>query len=247
MGRGIENIPDFTGGGGQGSTRHLRLRDDQESARIRFLTEGDEILFETFHRLPGQGNSKFGGFKICVADALDQPCDLCERMTGDNYGRQTLMMAWVYEYYHDYPEKPSGDRAPKTEAVRVGRNTLYREEIGEARILKIAAAHKGAFNLRWGKYGTLLDRDYDFVRMGVRGTTRPQYVLEPEDASPMPPELAKLASELPDLEDYAFDRLEDAPKVEERKPTVKASRPAPRPRSAEDEGSTTDDDTDRPF
>ncbi len=82
--------------------------------------------------------------------------------------------------------------------------------------------------MRANKYGTLLDRDYEWIRSGEKGSKRPQYMLEPSDdgKEPMPKELVTIATGLPDLEDVALGRVEtldvkkDVPYGEEEKVTV---------------------------
>jgi len=65
-------------------------------------------------------------------------------------------------------------------------------------------------------FGTLLDHDYEWIRQGAKGTTRPVYLLEPLEKAKLPKELADLYASLPDLEDVAFDRVEKPEPKKER-------------------------------
>ena len=183
---------------------HVRLRDDGESCKLRFLTDADEFYYEWFHRVEVGG--KYQGDKICVQSALGESCKLCEQGAKSSM----LFLAWVYEYHHDYPEP--GDR--RVRVISEGSRTVYREEVNEARLLKASGMHKGSIKMRFERFGTLLDHDYEWIRQGVKGTTRPVYLLEPVEKTPLPKELADLCASLPDLEDVAFDRVEKAPKRE---------------------------------
>lgn len=204
MPKGLTSIPD--GGGGRGGlVFHVRLRDDGESCKLRFLTDADEFYYEWFHRVEVGG--KYQGDKICVQSALGESCKLCEQGAKSSM----LFLAWVYEYYHDYPE-------PGEKRVRVseGSRAVYREEVNEARLLKASGMHKGSIKMRFERFGTLLDHDYEWIRQGAKGTTRPVYLLEPLEKAKLPKELADLYASLPDLEDVAFDRVEKPEPKKER-------------------------------
>lgn len=226
MPRGLSNIPKApTGDKGDAKTgnyiRNNRLSDDGEFCKIRFLTDVDEMFFEWMHpiHVTIKGKKWFRGFKACPASAFNQACDDC-----DNQADSSLRFTgWVWEYNHTYTED-SDDRT----AVKEGKRTVYREDVSAVRLFAYANFHKAALEMRANKYGTLLDRDYEWIRSGEKGTNRPQYMLEPSDEgkTPMPKELAAIVEQLPDLEDVVFGRVEslDAPKPdvpygEEDKPT----------------------------
>jgi hypothetical protein len=196
--RGLYNAPQ----GGSADTDYIRtikLAEDGESSRIRFLTDVDEIYFEYQHPV-GEGRT-FKGFKPCLSAAFEQACDFCD----NGIKAQLQFFAWVYEYYHDYTVKGDG-----REAIKQGRRTVYREEVNGVKLLRAAGGHKAGILLRADRDETLLERDYDWVRLGEKGSTETKYLLEPSDEgkTPMPKELAALAATLPDLEDVALDRVE---------------------------------------
>src|SRR3990167_4748666 len=103
---------------GAGNTRYLWLTDDGESAKIRFLTDGDEIYWEWFHRLEDRAG-KFQGEKICKRSALEEPCEYCD----DNIKSVFQWLAWVFVYYVDRSEP-----APGRKPITVGRSKMYRED-----------------------------------------------------------------------------------------------------------------------
>lgn len=206
-----------TGGGDGGSfIRQVRLRDDKESCTLRFLTDYDDIVWERFHRVLEGG--QFRGMRACVSAALGQACEFCSGGDRPN----TLFMAWTYVYAQDHASKP--DRPGEFERARVGSREVWRERVEEVRLLQASISHFDALELRHDRYGTLTDRDYEWVRVGPAGTKRPTYSLEPAEGGkgPMTSELEERAGGLPDLEDVALGRVTsldpDAPRAEERPP-----------------------------
>ena len=202
MKKGITTIPEGVVGGGN-FIKNIRLMDDQESCKIRFITDGDEFLYEYFHRLLEPNTGKFKGMKICVDSAFEQACSLCEA----GAPRLIQFLAWVWEYSHDYTN-PVQFKQPKSfTKVKVGGRDIFREEVKEPRLLRMAKAHKAAIVLKYERNGTLLDRDYELIRSGVAGSTRPAYMLEQLDITPMSNEIIDVAKNLPDLEDVAIDKV----------------------------------------
>ncbi len=226
MPKGIGNMP--TGGGGGDYIRQIGLKDDGESCTLRFLTDKDDIFFEWQHRKMEMG--QFRGWQVCPK-AFEQECDDCN--SGDQKRRAQLQFfAWAWEYTHDYTVDKEG-RTP----VKLGRRTLYREDINEVRLMRYAGAHKAAIEYRSDKFGTLIDRDYEWVRSGEKGSMKPQYILEPVDEGKkaISKELAAIAADLPDLEDVALSRVdsltkkEDTPYGEEENNKVQATEPSDTP------------------
>lgn len=199
-----------SGGGGRNFIRHVRLRDNGEFCRLRFLTEGDEIFLERFHNVKNSGG---GGprwaTKICVNSAFGQACEYCEQAEADERGpvgsARTEFLAWTYETLHFYPNKPA---KVETKAATVGSNKMYVEEVNEPRLLRASVMHRGPIKARMERHGTLLDRLFDWIRDGEAGSMRPTYTLEALDKEKMPKELSELAASLPDLEDIALGKVE---------------------------------------
>ncbi|MEK0326910.1 MAG: hypothetical protein QQN63_14530, partial [Nitrosopumilus sp.] len=70
MPKGLSNAPSLGGGD---YIKTVRLSDDQESCKIRFLTDKDDIFFVWQHRKFEQG--QFRGFQVCPESAFNQQCD----------------------------------------------------------------------------------------------------------------------------------------------------------------------------
>ncbi len=188
------------GGGGGGGIWHLRLSDDAESATLWFLTEYEEFYWERFHRVE-KPDGKYAGQKVCVASALGQECSFCDN--GDN--PRTEFLAWVYEMNHDFPSPTKGATATK---INDGKRTVYRKQTNEVRLLRASVMHLESIKMRANRLGTLIDRPYEWIRGGEKGTTRPVYMLEPLDKEKMPGEIKALIASLPSLEDVAFGRVD---------------------------------------
>ena len=206
MPKGLSNAPSLGGGD---YIKTVRLSDDQESCKIRFLTDKDDIFFEWQHRKFEQG--QFRGFQVCPESAFNQQCDDCN--SGDKDRRAQLQFfAWVYEYSHDYPTDKEG-----REPIKVGsRRTRYREDVGEVRLMRYASAHKTGLEFRSDTLGTLIDRDYEWIRAGEKNSRTPTYMLEPVEGSQgtISADLAGIAADLPELEDVAFSRVTSLTKAE---------------------------------
>ena len=207
MPRGLNN-PNLPQAGGGDYIKTIRLMDDGESCRIRFLNDKDDIFFEWQHRKMEGG--QFRGFQVCPRAAFEQNCDDCD--SGDDKRRAQLQFfAWVWEYSHDFPQDKEG-----REAIKIGRKTLYREIVGEVKLMRYAGTHKTGLEYRSDTIGTLIDRDYDWIRAGEKGTMKPTYMLEPVEGTTavMNKELVEVAADLPDLEDVAFTRVTTLNKIE---------------------------------
>ena len=207
MPKGLYN-PNLPNQGGGDYIKTIRLIEDGESCRIRFLTDKDDIFFEWQHRKMEQG--QFRGFQVCPDSAFKQPCDDCD--SGDDKRRAQLQFfAWVWEYSHDYAQDKEG-----REPIKIGRKTLYREVVDEIRLMRYAGAHKTGLEFRADTLGTLIDRDFDWIRAGSKGTRTPTYMLEPVEGTQGSPssEIAGCITELPDLEDVAFSRVTSLNKTE---------------------------------
>jgi len=203
MGKGITSDEIPTGGGGKNFIRHIRLRDDGESCRLWILTEHTDIFWERFHRnmVRVDGTLKYRGMKVCVNSAFGQACDLCDE--GDNAGTQFLV--WAYELQHFYPEKP--DKI-ETKKVKIGGATFYMEEVNEPRLMRYSIMHRGGIKSRAERHGTVLDRQFEWIRTGEAGSKKPSYTLDPLDKEKMPKEIKALIDELPDLEDVALGKVD---------------------------------------
>ncbi len=206
MGKGIlgdDAPPEYSGGGG-GGIWHVRLREDAEYCRLRFLNDHDEWFWERFHRtfrVDDQGRKKFGGFKICVNSFLGQACDLCNGGSQAN----TQVLVWCFEIEHFHTSAPSN---AKTEQVEVGSRTYWKQVVNEPRIMRLPTAHLGTIKIKAERLGSLLGHEFEWIRSGVRDTKRPSYTLEVMKEAEMPKEIKEIAAALPSLEDVATGKAE---------------------------------------
>jgi hypothetical protein len=200
---GDEEPPTGGGGGGGDFIRHIRLLDNRESCVLRFLTEYGDFYWEKFHRT-FDGKGKFTGMKLCVKSALGQACEPCDG--NDRPGTQYL--GWAYEFYHDYPDKPSHVKSEDLEEVEVGKRTVFREEVNAPRLMRYSIMHFDPITYQYDEEDTVTDRNFKWARQGEKGSTRPTYILKPGKPEKLPKELKELAATLPDLEDVAFGKIE---------------------------------------
>ena len=214
MARGILLVPASEGWSGEDRIRRIRLKEDKESCRIRFLTEHDDVFFARFH--PNDDPPLFG--EVCVKEEFGRACDSCDK------GKTTRMLwfAWVYEYTHDYIDKDDIPEEANYETLKFGSGRKsYRVEINEVGLMCYAAGHKDSIAHFADKHNTLLDRDYEWSRSGKAGDKETSYLLEPDDKEKMSSELNNIMIDLPDLEKIAAgevdsfssdDEEEEAPK-----------------------------------
>lgn len=168
-----------TGGGGGGNfTPRVKLRDHNEAVRIRFLTDFEDFVWDKFHRTLKDG--QFAGFRVCEATQGKQ-CKWC--IADPNSYPQTRWFAYVYEMSHQ--DAKSKDWTP----------------VAQVKILENAVSHLASIERINDKFGTLLEHEFDWVRVGERGSMTPSYLLEVVDKSPVSKDVKKLSDELPDLED----------------------------------------------
>jgi hypothetical protein len=190
--------------GGGDFIRHVRLYDDQESAVIRFLTEADEVFYGPFHRIRKVSNKGVQWYdtEFCVEE-LGKPCPVCRE---EDSSPSTMFLAWVYQYRQFLAQ--DGD---KRTSVKHNGIMRFAEETSEPRLLKCSVMHTSTIEMRLARYGTLNDRDYEWIRTGPRGTTRPIYVLEPTEGAavgPLSAELLKMKKSLPTLTDVALKKVQ---------------------------------------
>jgi len=201
MGKGIaSDVPLPEGAASQRGRfiRHVQLWRTGEYSSIRFLTEGDEAYSNRFHSIDNPGKGPKWVNRICDKAEFGQACKSCAKDAP-----LTQYLFWAYEVAHFYPEEP--DRIT-TKRVKVSGKTMYMEEVNEVRLLRVSFSHRDAILTRWERHGTLLDREFDWIRGGKKGA--PSFTLEALDKSKLPKELKALIPDLPELEDVALGRVE---------------------------------------
>ncbi len=226
-------------GGGSDYIRNIKLLDDREFTTLRFLTDAENLYYESFHRNMVDG--AFKGFKVCLK-STGQPCPMCAMK--DNRP-STQFLAWVYEYDHFF-QAPTEN----AEEVTLGKSKsrkAYKRTVNEIRLMRYSNAHRGGLVGAVEEYDTLTDRTFKWVRDGKRGSTRPTYDLRSLKEGAIPDELKLLAETLPDLEEVAFgrtERLDGAPAEEQKE---KIEKYATRDVSPDTSVDGDDDNDDTPY
>lgn len=222
-----EAIPEGGDGSGGDFIQTVKVLNDQEAVRLRFLTDWDKIYWNKFHRVMESGS--FKGFIICDA-ATGDICENCEK---DKNWPQTLWFAWVYELEHT-------DKDGEW------------EEVNEVKLMRYAVAHKASVRRANTNLGTLLENEFVWVREGKMGSKKPSYFLEAGKESKLSAELKKIVKDLPSLEDVAFERVTKLGDDEEPSKEQK-TRKRPKAKAAKEDdddnfGSDDDNgDSDDPF
>lgn len=185
-------------------TGMMLLLNDGDVARMRFLTDREEMFWGYFHAV--QGRSRLGKLftkqVYCFAeDGLECPYD---NMADENVARTGRRFHWwVYVYYKLHRKKEKD--ADWTEEDYFG-ETMYKEEINTFKILGTGPGAQGVieqkFDSWYKRFKTWCDRDYYWAREGEQLETK--YDLMPDlemKPSKLPKELLEIKEGLPDLEE----------------------------------------------
>ena len=191
--------------------RWFSLRNDRESALIRFLSNyedesspGGQSVAGKFHqeRIALQGGGQRMGDPVLCSE--DEDCNLC---AAQGEPSKFLTLYWVFVYHVDHMENnPSIGRfadAEPWEPVQVGGGTMFREQVNGPRILKAGSRMATQIMTIWGQEGSLLTRDFTITRAGKRGDTSTSYTFYPQDKGAF---TAKVAQLIP-IEDYATGKV----------------------------------------
>lgn len=186
---------------------YLRLKDDQESAKIRFLTDADSVYYDRFHNIKKKSSKgkDFWTNEVCPV-TIGKVCPQCETAAeseDNSLWPRDQFMVWIYIYYIDHANSGKG-----REEIQLGTLTRYRQHVNGFGILMASTMHGGALTTAINRRGTLVDRDYEWIRSGPKGSNRPTYGLEAFDTAALAEDIVAKAALLPDLEDVAFRKVE---------------------------------------
>ena len=208
---------------------------DKEILRLRIFTEAKDIKTALFHRIPRQTarGKTFTDDVLCLAP---EPCKWDNDANPELRGVKAKMFVWVYAYYQLHTTK---DKPEWTEVNQYG-TTYYKEEINAPRYLKTGEGWGGyivnKFLQYTGRYNTLCDRDYEWVRQGATQSDT-VYDLLPEDPSPLADSIKKIMAAVPTLEQVIkgdFGNVPAAsPQASAQLPAAIPAAPAPAPKPAE--------------
>ena len=188
----------------------LMLREDGESALVRFLSDIDDgrapgglAVQAKFHVERSQG----AGGQVRMSDPImcaeDETCNLC---TASGEPSRSMLLAWVWVYHIDHAqnqEQKGRFAGEPWQPVTAGDGrTLYRETIEAPRVVKATSRLTHQIMAVYGHEGALTTKDYTLTRVGARGSTETTYSLYPQDKAKFEREIPALVS----LADFAEGR-----------------------------------------
>jgi hypothetical protein len=182
--------------------KYLRLKKSKDVAIFRFLTDGDSIISAQFHKVAEQlsNGTTIHTTKYCP-EQDGQPC----KWHAQGLTTSELIFAWVYwkNYLHT-TQNPALETNPDAQRWTPGSFngiTMYKETVEAPALFSTSVGQKGSYKKAlinyYNRYGTFLDRDYEYIRDGIGMDTL--YTLMPRDPSTVSEDVASLLSTLPDL------------------------------------------------
>jgi hypothetical protein len=188
----------------------LRL-DDGDHARVRFLTDTDDIIEAGIHELEEispAGKKKYPKRYCAREDTGD--CQWCKE--GSIPKKTMFLWAYVYEIMHktQNPALADDPNAARWSQVKSpGGGIYYKEEVNGVQVFRSKRGKSNviqdAFINYADEYGTWTDRDYKWSRSGKLMDT--SYTLTPKEASKMTKEIKEIQAGLPDLAEYATGKI----------------------------------------
>lgn len=226
--RGVEQVSkDYnerkTGGGGGDFIPYLSLRDDGDTALIRFVTEYEAeaaqnvgtphvIVNGDFHNVEMKSKNNKTFYKDILCDMeydfdTDQFVGDCQYCADDNR-RKSRFLTWAYVkcYYHNYQNPDATNPWPQ---VKLGsRRTVFKEAVEKFMVFSDGFYMWQKLEGKIDMYGTLTDRDYLVIRHGARRSGKVTKDLEGLKESELDADLITQAQDLPDLEKIALGEIE---------------------------------------
>jgi hypothetical protein len=190
---------------GGGSRYPLLKLDDGDRARFHFLTNGDGLIGTKFHKT---GEGKGTRYWVClrVLTGSQEECKFCEEGHDDMSSRFAV---WVYVHNIMHSKQdPEGEWVAKKQ----GKKTLFREEVKEPKLLKMAGGRKGAwFNQVMNFFannGDLQLHIYELLREGLELET--EYTFDDLKEDAIDPKILKLdeVKDLPTVEEVLREELQ---------------------------------------
>jgi len=180
------------------SNLELRLKAD-EIAHIRILSDAPDIQTGLFHRVARQTPSGKTFTEEIFCPMPDKECQFCLSENSDIRSRRAKIFIWVYLYYILHKKPIQG---VETEEVSRAGMRFYKETVNNLRYIRTGEGWGGYISSKfiqlYQKYGTLCDRDYEWIRQGD-SMTNTVYDILPEDPTPIPDEVKKVIEKLPPL------------------------------------------------
>jgi len=178
--------------------RELKLK-DSEIARIRFITDGDDFYTDSFHSVPRKTPSGKDFSEDVLCTAQERECSFCESLEEALCKTKIKIFTWVYVYYILHRSEVENSSIFERAGLK-----FFKQDINDFKIIKTGEGWGGyianKFISYFNKYGTLLDRDYEWIRQGASLNTT--YELLPEDPLKVAASITKAAASLPLLKDH---------------------------------------------
>ena len=188
----------------------LKLKDG-EHARIRILTETDNIIRAEIHELTETTpKGTIYPKRYCTRED-NGDCKYCK--DGDIPKKTLFFWVYVYEIMHKQ-QSPFLEKDPNaqrwSQVKSPGGGAYYKEEVNGVRILRTKRGKNNSIEDLFinfaDEYGTWLDRDYKWARTGS-SMNDTSYSLTPKDPSKMTAEVKEALSSLPSLVDYVTGKI----------------------------------------
>lgn len=183
---------------------------DGEHARVRFLTDVDDIIEAGMHELEEiSPRGKRYVKRYCSREDTGN----CQNCNDGNIPKKTLFLwAYVYEIMHktQNPALESDVNASRWPQVKSpGGGVYYKEEVDGVRAFRTKRGKSNsiqdAFINYADEYGTWCDRDYKWSRSGKSMDTT--YSLAPKEPSKMTKDIKEVQKGLPNLADYVTGKI----------------------------------------
>jgi hypothetical protein len=188
------------------------LKSDGDSALIRFLTNGDELIAGQFHRVSKMSNNgnKYWDEMFCSGD---DDCPYCNSDEPDEIKTSFRFIAWVWVHEKRHEEQLDEE----WEAKEVDDELKYIEKINKPMLFRHGYNLSIIITALYTKYGSLIDRDFEIARSGSGLNTR--YSVLPEEKSKMPAEVKtareSIGKDLKGLEEIVLDKAKEKEHVKD--------------------------------
>jgi len=187
--------------------KYINLRPN-ESATLRFLTDGDDLISAQFHNV--QEMTPKGNFwtkKYCTNDGT---CKYCAEGLANS--ENLFLWAYCYSISHTQQNPALETNAEAQKWVRTKQpdgSFVYLEAVNAPRVFRTTVGAKGAYKNNliqlYNTHGTFLDRDYKLSRVGNGLDTT--YSLNATKEGAMTDEIKKVRAELPRLADVVSGKV----------------------------------------
>ncbi len=205
---GMESAQAQMSGGGS-RYPYVKL-DDGDRCYFHFLTNGDGLIGTKFHKT-GQGKGTRHWVCLRILSGNQEECGYCQEGHDDLSSRFAV---WIYVHNINHASQANQPDDQEWKPKKFGKKTLFREEIGEPRLLKMAGGRKGAwFNQvmnHFANNGDLQLHIYELLREGLELET--EYTFDDKKEEALKPSILKTdeVKDLPSIEEVLREELKFA-------------------------------------